>query len=222
MHRLRRLIAANKRGPNKRIVGVMANFHPCAREVLDFYSQAGPQGGAAAVQVDFDDMLLRRKDELTGLRLRQRGSARQAARDLADISRAVRKAAKRKWVPEWALPLELWHACLLPGHRWERVMRKAGVGSGEKPADNAAIRKALLAFLEQCRDTGLAPLLWARLRGVFISKGGNKALFKNTWGVFTQCPFAKGFIRGCIGRGIRPRAPAWSHGAEPQGGGTQR
>ena len=105
VHMLRRLIAANKRGPKKRIVGVMANFHPCAREVLDFYAHAGPQGGAAAVQVDFDDMLMRHKNELTGLRLLQRGSARQAARDLADISRAVRKAAKRKWVPEWALPL---------------------------------------------------------------------------------------------------------------------
>ncbi len=28
VHRLRRLIAANKRGPKKRIVGVLANFHP--------------------------------------------------------------------------------------------------------------------------------------------------------------------------------------------------
>ena len=196
VHRLRRLIAANKRGPKKRIVGVLANFHPSTQEVIDFYGQPGSQGGVAAVPADFQTLLLCRKGQLTGMRRSERASISLARWDFTAVCRALKRAAKRKWTPEWALPLELWHACLIPDHRWGRALRRAGLGSGARPPRNTAIRQALLQFLAQCRDTGLAPLVWARLRGIFISKGSGKALFKSVRGGFHSVPIRQSVCQG--------------------------
>ena len=97
---------------------------------------------------------------------------REAREDMKGMRYYIRKAKKRRAVPEWALPLEIWWLCLHPDYRIDDT--KLGLGADRAPPAAERTREAMNKLLGKIRETNTTPLSWHRSQGCPIDKPGEK------------------------------------------------
>ena len=99
-------------------------------------------------------------------------AAKEASTDEQGLRFCLRKAKKRRAVPEWALPLEVWWLCLHPGYRLKD--KHLGVGADRTVPSTAHTRDAIRRLLRMFRAADTTPLMWHRSLGCPIDKPGDK------------------------------------------------
>jgi hypothetical protein len=125
-HALSRRLAGKQTGPRKRNYAVATRAQPLASEWAEFWKNSGPKGGMSAVPCCWAEVQEEHSSCMEGARLRTMEHVEQAEEDLQAMRRILRKAKKRRAVPVWSAPLELWWMLLWPNYRTS--MKMAGVG----------------------------------------------------------------------------------------------
>ena len=106
--KLSRQLSARYIGKQKRLYRVLRASRPCSWEWTDVLAQPGLAGGLRATPVDFDAVLFARNNEPAFLfdltpRLKE-----LALEDVKGIRQSLRTAKRRKAVPDWSAPGEIW------------------------------------------------------------------------------------------------------------------
>ena len=118
-HRITRRIAANGRGPKNRLYGLPNPRNPLVDQWKEYLCNEPAQGGCNAQVIDFVDELADQLNDpaqrdLPHKVLDDANLAQKIKQEISNIQRYLIKAPKRRQVPPWALPLEIWWLLLLP------------------------------------------------------------------------------------------------------------
>ena len=99
-------------------------------------------------------------------------ASREAGADQQLLRFHLRKAKKRRMIPAWSAPLEIWWLCLHSTFRF--IDKYKGVGADPDPPKAPHTRDAIRNLLQHVRRSDATPLQWHRSQGVPIDKPGGK------------------------------------------------
>lgn len=166
LHRYRRLLVCNGRGPRKRQYWSARANQPTSEEWMDYLSREPGRGGMAATQ-EYDNAehytehyLQQREEEDDELLPLDMHIVEQARADCAGMARYLRRMKKRRAHPHWTVPAEGLLIAMLP-RRVLRPERTTGIGMVQ---DYMApkFEKRLMDMLIFVRRSGWLPLAWHR------------------------------------------------------------
>ena len=135
VHALSRLLAGNEVNVKRRIVGQW-RFVPEYEQLEKMLVEPALAGGLQAELVDLEQQKLQWADPAFEFACSEPASpdynhVRQAKRDIASTSFAMKKALEGKTFPAWSLPIEVWLMVLLPDYVSVRDFPTAGLGAAK-------------------------------------------------------------------------------------------
>ncbi len=119
---LSRRLARNSRGPRNRVHYRPHTKQPLSDEWLQYLQAPGSQGGCEAKEIDFEHEInnMREDNENAELIDTTNELLVAAKSDFDRVSTYFRHAAKRKWQPEWSVPLEVYWMLFQPNYKVKR------------------------------------------------------------------------------------------------------
>ncbi|CAK0841417.1 unnamed protein product, partial [Prorocentrum cordatum] len=153
-------------GPKKRDGRAVRVAQPTREEWLTAWRQAGKDGGTSATEVATPE-LIGSTDALPDLTVEMGERARA---DIRRVSRAVRRAGRRRAVPDRPPPVELWQFCFHPDKRY--VRGRWGVGADAGIPDMACFAEAMLGGFRMIRQASRTPSHWHHSTAVGLRKSG--------------------------------------------------
>lgn len=157
LHRLRRLLARNGKGPKKRVYCRPPSFRPSLTEWQEYWAQEGGAGGQRCVVVNCEqekDAPIEAYDwpDVTGPAVWMQGLREQVTEDVKGIAKYMRSAGKRRAAPAWSAPLEAWLMLLRPAARVDRRLLGVGAVAGAQLAPVFRACAASTCFARSPKD----------------------------------------------------------------------
>ena len=131
MHKLSRRLCKQNNGQTNRTYGRFPGRKLGKQTWEDFMKGPGDQGGCSAVVIDFE--VERKKvmgevieDFRTGKRVLALDDKKLEARTdelIREVSKCLRKAPRRKAVPRWSVPSEIWLMLVCPNYQVKKTKR---------------------------------------------------------------------------------------------------
>ena len=174
--KISRQLSARFIGKQKRMFRILRTSRPLSHEWSQFLAQEGRDGGMKTVEVDFDEIKKERNmappfffdctPELRAL----------ALEDTKGIRQSLRMAKRRKAVPEWAAPGEVWWMLFHPNDISNSRLAprsQEGVGfCGPEPLNVTLFWWYVFSLCVAIRMRRRVPLLWNTSSAVQVPKPG--------------------------------------------------
>ena len=197
-------------GPKRRNYSAVRCHHASADELATTLGLPGNQGGLSAVRVSLDDFLSKRaKLAPRGMQARDSAEVR-GGRDLHKASWVLRRSCRRRSVPPWSLPGEIWLMLLKPSYYSKPRPSPFGLGAKPDPPEVKFITSGLGSLATCWRACGRFPTCAGFSIGWQTPKpdGGTRFLHG-------LCPLFRAVARG-VYSSVPHGAPAvFDHGCIP-------
>lgn len=116
-HRLARQLAGTGSGPGRRTFMTARLSAPLAQEWVDHLAKPGCEGGMSMYEHAWDEMVAEHLECSPPLPWVSAAACALADSDLSELRVSLRRAPKRRAVPPWSAPLEVWWMAMHPGRR---------------------------------------------------------------------------------------------------------
>eukprot|EP00959_Pyramimonas_sp_CCMP1952_P108980 2278925-Pyramimonas_sp.AAC.1 len=176
---------------------------PSSEEWMGVLGAAGCEGGLAAHQAVWQEMVGMRQiwrhspptAESRPERLQEAWF--QATIDMEQLQHYTRRAGKRRSVPPWSLPLELWYLVLHTPAAPESNVSRVGLGADTAITDAVEARQWMHKLFTMIRFWGTVPSIWNCSRGFVIPKSALPGP-RGKRIVHGLDPISKGFFEGLM------------------------
>lgn len=213
---LSRRLAGQSHGPKKRRYDTMQSINPTTMEWKAGLELPRPQGGLAGTQYDIDEAIAEHVGDAPALRWVTAALLDSATDDLRATARCLRRAARRRSVPQHSWPAEVWHMLLQPRYV-SMPHRRRGQGIGYLPevAPDVlfACRRAVERLLVHCRRALQAPIIGNVSQGWQLDKGNNKEGVLRLRLIHGLCPLWRAYHRGLYVRYPNEVWASYEHGS---------
>ena len=195
VHQLSRKLSNTHLGPNKRRHDVTLHARHSVQQWSEVLTSDGPSGGLAGEIVDFDAFEAAVISSKDGHLVWPIAAEKEARQDLKDSVRCLKRAARRRNVPDHSFPAEIWVMLLQPTYRSKPdLLLRHGVGH-DPPLDQDFFyhfKMAMHRILIHVRAAQSGPVIGNRSIGWQLDKGRGEGC-KRIRLIHGLCPFWRGF-----------------------------